>query len=90
LIKPHLAPNRSVPNGVQVDEPGGIGVHINQSLYRTWVENDTAFRGDHGINGAANIVSSATNWDPIFSHELVVILHCTTDPNEASIYPWPV
>ena len=83
LLNKDLSPGRYVPLGVEVVEPGLIGVTITGTDY------------DHGYGGNKNSnpikgtlshvgVSTATNWDPFSSRELVVKLHCTTDLSKAS------
>jgi hypothetical protein len=83
LLNKDLSPGRYVPLGVEVVEPGLIGVTITGTDY------------DHGYGGNKNSnpikgtlshvgISTATNWDPFGSRELVIKLHCTTDITKAS------
>jgi hypothetical protein len=83
LLNKDLSPGRYVPLGVEVVEPGLIGVTITGTDY------------DHGYGGNKNSnpikgtlshvgISTATNWDPFGSRELVIKLHCTTDLSKAS------
>ena len=69
------SPGRIVPNGVEVVEPGGIGVTITKA-------SDNG-RYPNGIDSASG-QSSATNWDPFSSREPAIVLHCTKDPAKAS------
>ena len=39
----------------------------------------------HNGTDASKGASTATNWDPFTSHELVVNLHCTLDWGKANI-----
>jgi hypothetical protein len=64
----HFSPGRLVPKGVQVVEPGGIGVTITKGT-------------SSGIDSARG-QSSATNW-AFTNQELVIVLHCTKDPAKA-------
>lgn len=82
-----LSLGRMVPKGVQVLEPGGIGVTISATDHtyeQDWWGN--VYRPITGTT-ADRGVSTATNWDPFSSHELVVNLHCTTDLTKASQAP---
>lgn len=88
LVDEHLSPGRYVPQGVQVLEPGGVGVTIT-AVDHEYVTVD----GVGGtpiqyrpITGTTNQrgVSTATNWDAFSSHELVINLHCTTNIQKAS------
>lgn len=79
-----LSPGRIVPHGVQVIEPGGVGVTIPQTSRSSSTEKTslgTYFRLD-GTDRAGN--ATATNWDPFTSRELIINLHCTTDPSKAA------
>jgi hypothetical protein len=73
-----------VPAGVEVVQPGGVGVTITKSTGPVWVENDrliqpiTRFDADHSYSGASN-------WDPFWSHEVVIKLHCTLDIDHAEV-----
>ncbi|WP_031155533.1 hypothetical protein [Streptomyces xanthophaeus] len=69
-----LGGGRIVPRGVQVNEPGGVGVTIPEA---NWENTST------GVYATGTRQGSATNWDPITAHELTVTLHCTTDQTKA-------
>ena len=82
------SPGRYVPKGVQVLEPGGVGVTITAADHEyVTVEGvgDTKLQY-RPITGTTNErgVSTATNWDAFNGHELVINLHCTTDIEKAS------
>jgi hypothetical protein len=70
------SPGRAVPRGVEVVEPGGIGVTITKSL-------GDMYGGPYasGIDSARG-QSSATNWG-FTSQELGIVLHCTKDKTKA-------
>ena len=78
------SPGRMVPRGVEVVEPGGVGVTITHTTGPVWVENGRLVQpqdrsdSDHSYSGA-------TNWDPFTSHEVVVKLHCTWDTDQAVV-----
>jgi hypothetical protein len=83
LVNKDLSPGRYVPLGVEVVEPGLIGVTITGRDY------DHAYGGDKNSNPIKGTLStgsfsSATNWDPFSSRDLVIKLHCTTDLTKAS------
>jgi hypothetical protein len=83
LVNKDLSPGRYVPLGVEVVEPGLIGVTITGRDY------ESAYGGDKNNNPISGTLStgsfsSATNWDPFGSRELVINLHCTTDITRAS------
>ena len=83
LVNKDLSPGRYVPLGVEVVEPGLIGVTITGRDY------DHAYGGDKNSNPitgtlSTGSLSTATNWDPFGSRELVIKLHCTTDITKAS------
>jgi hypothetical protein len=82
LLNKDLSPGRYVPLGVEVVEPGLIGVTITGRAYdeANGNANSAPITGTR-IDGA---ISTATNWDPFGSRELVVKLHCTTDLSKAS------
>jgi hypothetical protein len=86
LVNERLSEGRIVPKGVQVVEPGGIGVTIN---HVTSEKVDVGGKTLHLATGtdAERLYSQATNWDPFSSHELVINLACTTDPNAAATDP---
>ncbi|MET9605195.1 hypothetical protein ABZZ17_09020 [Streptomyces sp. NPDC006512] len=68
------SPGRIVPRGVQVTEPGGVGVTIPEA---NWENTST------GVYATGSRQGTATNWDPVTPHELTVTLHCTTDLTKA-------
>ena len=83
LLNQEFSPGRYVPMGVEVVEPGLIGVTITGTDY------DDSYGGNRNSNPITGTlshigVSTATNWDPFGSRELVVKLHCTTDLSKAS------
>ncbi len=73
------SPGRLVPRGVQVIEPGGVGVIIPSPVYGP-VDPTGSFRPAIGADGR---MASATNWGPTVQ-ELQIRLHCTTDINQAA------
>jgi hypothetical protein len=79
-----FSPGRLVPKGVEVVEPGGIGVTITHTTGPVWSVNGRLVQPMTGTD-AAHSYSGATNWDPITSHEVVITLHCTTDINQAVV-----
>jgi hypothetical protein len=82
LVNRDLSPSRIVPRGVEVIEPGGIGVHINQASFWSYYEDASEFRVYTGLSGKD--ITEATNWDPFTTHELKIDLHCTTDLSASS------
>ena len=86
LINERLSEGRSVPKGVQVLEPGGVGVVISDV---TSEKVDVGGQTRHLVTGtdAERSYSEATNWDPFSSHELVINLACTTDLGDAATDP---
>jgi hypothetical protein len=83
LVNKELSPGRYVPLGVEVIEPGLIGVTITGTDY------DHGYGGNKKSNPMKGTlshigVSTATNWDPFGSRELVIKLHCTTDVTKAA------
>ena len=85
----HLAPGRIVPKGVEVLEPNAIGVTIAEVKSTTvtdwWNKQHYPVTGTDASGG----FSTATNWDPFSSHELIIRLHCTTDLTKAFKDPSP-
>lgn len=70
LVNQNLSPGRMVPDGVAVDEPGGIAVSIGDPT------RDTHSRANGWRSG------SATNWK--FSPQnLIVSAVCTNNPAES-------
>jgi hypothetical protein len=87
LVGERLSEGRVVPKGVQVVEPGGIGVTISyvksETIEDYWGETLHLVTGTDAERGH----STATNWDPFSSHELVINLACTTDLGDAARDP---
>ena len=86
LVRGLLAPGRIVPDGVEITEPGGLGIGVNISFTqkRVWSEGLNVIAGAYGYDSPA----TATNWSPLLTQELTVTLHCTTDRSKA--YTWGV
>ena len=82
-----LSPGRIVPKGVQVIEPGGVGVTI--SNIEPIIVTDWWNKPYYLTKGtdASKPHSSATNWDPFSSRELVINLVCTNDIKKAATNP---
>ena len=83
------SPGRIVPKGVEILEPDAIGVtilEVKSTLVTDWRNTPhypvtgTTPHGGH---------STATNWDPFASKELIIRLHCTTDLDKAFMDPSP-
>ena len=87
LVDERLSVGRIVPKGVQVLEPGGIGVTISYVKDATvvdyWGQTLHLTTGTDAERGH----STATNWDPFSSHELVINLACTTVLADAATDP---
>ena len=66
------SPGRIVPRGVEVQEPGGVGV-----------SSDHAYDDRGNSVGASGL--SMTNWDPFSSKWAKVILHCETFPTTSMV-----
>ncbi len=86
LIDQDYSPGRIVPRGVEITgDSGSIGTTITDTMSRGWEQPDRSYlHANYGTDGNKGW-SYATNWDPFSSHELVVTLHCTTDPSKASL-----
>jgi len=82
LVDRDYSPGRIVPRGVEVTEPGFIGVHINQASFWSYYDENWEHRVYTGLSGSD--IREATNWDPFASHELVITLHCTTNLENSS------
>ena len=83
-----LSPGRGVPRGVEITgDSGAIGTTIS-ATEREYVTDwhGIQYRPITGTTSERG-VSTATNWDPFASHELVVNIHCTTNLYEASQAP---
>lgn len=83
LIDEDYSPGRWVPRGVQVVEPGGLGVTIS---------NDQLEPTPDGVHVAAvgtetDGLNSVTNWDPFTDHDVEIYLNCTTDLDKTQLYP---
>ena len=85
-----LSPGRIVPKGAQVIEPrfglepgGAIGVTIGAAKATPEMRQGVTLYPLTGTN-ADGAISSATNWDPAFRHDVVIQLSCTTDINKAA------
>jgi hypothetical protein len=85
-----LSPGRIVPKGVQVIEPryglapgGAVGVTIGAAKATPEVRGGYRIYPLTGTN-ADGAISSATNWDPAASHDIVINLHCTADITKAA------
>jgi hypothetical protein len=83
LVDRDYSPGRIVPKGVEVKEPGGIGVTINQASYWSYYDERFEYRVYTGLSGSD--IREATNWDPFASHDLVIDLHCTDNLAISSI-----
>ena len=83
LVDKDLAPGRYVPKGVEVVEPGLVGVTITATDFEYGHDGDKTVNPITGTMSSRGI-STATNWDPFGSRELVIKFHCTTDIAKAS------
>jgi hypothetical protein len=84
LVDQDYSPGRIVPRGVEITgDSGWIGTTISHTKFGSDYSGIRANYGTDALKGN----STATNWDPFSSHELVVNLHCTTDPSQASLRP---
>lgn len=88
LVDQDYSPSRIVPRGVQVNEPGGIGVHINQGSFWTYFEDGYEYNVFTGLSGKD--ITEATNWDPTSSRTLTIDLHCTTDLSKSYVKEYMV
>jgi hypothetical protein len=77
LVDRDLSPGRIVPRGVEVKEPGAIGVTISQASYWSYYDERFEYRVYTGLSGSD--IREATNWDPFASHDLTIDLHCTSN-----------
>lgn len=75
------SPGRIVPRGVEVTEPGSVGVTISKAEYGTSTVDDTW--PVIGFDSAAGR-ATATNWNPFASAEVTIELHCTNDWDKAA------
>jgi hypothetical protein len=78
---------RILPKGVEIVDGGAIGTTITdvKSIGVTDYWNRTYHPATGTDSGQG--WSTATNWDPFASHELVIKLHCTTDLSNAYMDP---
>ena len=83
LYNVNYSPGRLVPHGVQVIEPGGVGVSMSGATVAA--VQPTGLPIGVQVKDATTGPSSATNWD-LSSHELVINLVCTTNPWDAVYY----
>ena len=85
----HLSPGRVVPKGLRVDEPGSIGVTINEVTKEDVFYEGTTYNMHTGTDpDRLYSLSSATNWDPFTSHEVAISLSCTTEVSEGARGEW--
>lgn len=85
----HLAPGRIVPKGLEVSEPGSIGVTINEVTKTDVYYEGTTYNMHTGTDpDRLYSISSATNWDPISSRDLVITLSCTNEVSEGARGEW--
>ncbi len=83
------SPGRLVPMGVEILEPDAIGVtilEVKSTLVTDWWNTP-----HYPVTGTTphGGPSTATNWDPFASKELIIRLHCTTALNNAFMDPSP-
>jgi hypothetical protein len=84
-----LAPGRIVPKGLEVVEPGGIGVTINEVTKTDVLYEGTVYNMHTGTDpDRLYSISSATNWDLTSGHELVINLRCTNEFVEGAHGEW--
>ena len=83
------SPGRIVPKGVEILEPDAIGVTISE--VKSTLVTDWWNTPHYPVTGTTPTggFSTATNWDPFASKELIIRLHCTTDLNKAFMDPSP-
>ena len=86
LHNQNYSPGRIVPTGVEIVEPGGVGVTIAPGTETgpIWTENDRLVQPIAGWD-ANEAYSGATNWDPFTSREVVIKVHCTWDTDLAVV-----
>ncbi len=81
LLNQNLSPGRAVVRGMEVIEPGGIGVTDNLDTLTqpdNGVQYSTGSQATTWLDGATNYVS----WMP--TTQLTINLHCTNDQSRAS------
>ena len=87
LVDQDLSAGRGVPRGVEVTGDSGlIGTTITATEREYITVDDVQYRPITGTTDSRG-ASSATNWDPFASHELVINVHCTTNVFKASQAP---
>jgi hypothetical protein len=79
----NYSPGRLVPPGVQVLEPGGVGVSMGGATLAT--TQPTGLPLGVQVYDSTAGPASATNW-ALSSKELVINLVCTTNPWDAAWY----
>jgi len=79
----NYSPGRPVPSGVQVLEPGGVGVSMSGVTLAATQPKGLPLRVQ--VYDSTAGPASATNWD-LSSDELVINLVCTTNPWDAAYY----
>ena len=85
----HLAPGRIVPKGLEVIEPGAIGVTINEVTKTDVFYEGTVYNMHTGTDpDRLYSISSATNWDPFNPQQLVINLSCTNEVVEGAHGEW--
>lgn len=85
LLNDALSPGRIVPRGVEVVEPGGIGVTIPFSTAQQ-VEK-TPGHWVNALNGTSWAGAQASNWNIFANGNLMIKLHCTSDLSRAVTTP---
>lgn len=76
------SPGRGVPRGVEVIEPGGVGVTITHPKYG-YMDPTGSWWPTTGTDQHRGW-SYATNWDPFSGHDLSIKLHCTSNVDDAA------
>jgi len=88
LTGERYSPGRIVPTGVQINEPGGIGVTITSIMHKrgTLKADGDGITVDYPIGILSG--GSATNWVPLTTKSYSITLHCTANSSDG--YPIPV
>ena len=78
---------RILPKRVEILDGAAIGTTISE--VKSVGVTDWWNKTHHPVTGTDTVrgFSTATNWDPFSSHDLVVKLHCTTDLTKAYMDP---
>lgn len=71
LIHQYMAPGRILPDGVSVQESGGVGVSGDSQTATFEPPCDEMGIGVAGL--------STTNWDPLHHAEVIGTLHCSNN-----------